>query len=89
MRVVYERGIIEKLSYVRRDAQIENREIEKVVLDLKEARALLTAMRSITLDPEGKWQNLDGWLYSMETLGYAWRPQPEIKVLGMKIEIEK
>jgi hypothetical protein len=89
VRVIYEKDIVDRLRAARTEAFSSGKEIEKVVIDLKEARALLKALPPMSLYPSGAWCDFELWLTEMEMLGVARRPMPISQVFGMKIEVEK
>jgi hypothetical protein len=91
MKVIYKKTMLEKLQGQWRDARLQNKEIEKVILTVAETRQLLAdcglaayAPGSIVLD----YPAIVPWLWLVE-YGSAPGPQPRFTVLGIDIEVER
>lgn len=84
MRVVYRASILERIRQERQNALAGDREIEKIVLTVAEARQLLRELRGpyLTATECEMWR----WLQSHE---YDSGPQPKLTVLGIDIEVSR
>lgn len=83
MKVIYKKTVLERIRGAMAEAGRCGKEIEKIVLSVDEARTLA---RSLVLDY--KMVEFDRWLrpwpYSLIPHG----PQPELRVFGVRIEVE-
>ena len=85
MRVVYKPHVIEQLMRARTAADLAGKEIEKVVLSVREARSLLSDINYRASNIDDRAFKL--WLDKKEALGSVWAPQPPLRLVGIDIEV--
>jgi len=92
MRVIYRKTILEYIQIERVRALMEQREIEKIVLSLQEARKLLDEL-GCAVPCFGEMRNwyspFEQWLYVAEKFYNYPGPQPGLKAMGIEIEVSR
>lgn len=86
MKVVYAKTMLDQLHQIRMDALKEQREIEKVVVTLTEARCLWNEVYSPYYTCSTN--DFERWLLENKCGLKCAGPQPKVKVLGIDIEVE-
>lgn len=88
MKVVYPETMLDRIRAARTVALGSQREIEKIVLTVAEARRLLNEVGPSALwfaSPSG----FEQWLRAVELTGDFSAPQPRITVMGIDIEVSR
>lgn len=89
MKVVYRQTMLDRIRAARVAAEIEQREIEKIILTVAETRRLLDEVGFAVPRRECWYSDFEAWLYAAEHCYAHPGPQPRFAVLGIDIEVSR
>jgi hypothetical protein len=91
VNVVYKKTMLGKIAEARAEAKIKNREIEKIVLTVAEARKVLNEIGPSWVyqrEPSPAW-TFEEWLTTAEQNPHCAGPQPLCQIMGIRIEVSR